>query len=379
MAYTRMGVRSGWIEESETTPIVQENIIVTERTRAARRESQRKLPENYRISKRIPTITTIDKPTKTIKTPATRIEELLKLSAQESSRPPTTHNNLVPYWSYEKNSLAAACVFSAITVLGIIFLSVLSVRKIRRSWKRHKLEKQDYAAFKHRIDMNSNDGDSNICFLDEGKSSRESMMYSRDTSPSGGYVVEQTGGSVTRVYRQGNNVSSQTFDSIGASSDKRSPTRENKRALGSKADSHTSSRKGRAGLIPRPIVVVPSPLRHVASQKAIPVMHLASSRTSDSERPPASSTSLQDIEPVINLLISRCIPWQGFLPSELSLNGALYILFPSMHQHLPLRTGRHAFAYTHSMLDSLYQQMNLVDRIGLIFPCLHIEALATMI
>ncbi|UDD63178.1 hypothetical protein AFCA_010453 [Aspergillus flavus] len=246
MPYTRMGSRSSWIEESETTSIVWESIIANERTREARHEFQYQLPDNYKVLKCIPTLTTLDKPTKTIKAPSTRIDELLKRSAEESPKPTTTHNNLVPHWSYEKSSLAAACVFSGITVLGIIFLSVLTVRKIRRSWKRHKREKQDYAAFKNRIEVNKNNRDLNACFITESKSSRESMMYSRDNSPSGGYVVEQTGGSVTRVYREGNNVSSHTFDSICASPEKRSPPREIKRTPGGRADSRTPSGKGRA-------------------------------------------------------------------------------------------------------------------------------------
>ncbi|KAE8135492.1 hypothetical protein BDV38DRAFT_284925 [Aspergillus pseudotamarii] len=297
MPYTRMEFRSGWLEESETTPIVRENIVADEQSREARHEFQYQLPDNYKVLKRIPTLTTIDKPTKTIKTPSTRIDELLKRSAEDSPRPTTTHNNLVPHWSYQKNSLAVACVLSAITVLAIIFLSVLTVRKIRRSWKRHKRERKDYDAFKHRTDVNKSNRNSNACCITKSKSSRESMMYSRDNSPSGGYVVEQTGGSVTRVYREGNNVSSQTFDSIGASPEQRSPPCENKRTLGGRADSRTPSGKGRAGSIPRPIVVVPSPLRHVSSQKATPVMQSTSSSTPDSEQPPVSPASLQDPEP----------------------------------------------------------------------------------
>ncbi|KAB8278190.1 hypothetical protein BDV30DRAFT_204214 [Aspergillus minisclerotigenes] len=298
MPYTRMGSRSRWIEESETTSIVWESIIANERTREARHEFQYQLPGNYKVLKLIPTLTTLDKPTKPIKAPSTRIDGLLKRSAEESPKPTTTHNNLVPHWSYEKNSLAAACVFSGITVLGIIFLSVLTVRKIRRSWKRHKREKQDYAAFKNRIEVNKNNRDLNACFITESKSSRESMMYSRDNSPSGGYVVEQTGGSVTRVYREGNNVSSHTFDSIGASPEKRSPPREIKRTPVGRADSRTPSGKGRAGLIPRPIVVVPSPLRHVSSQKATPVMQPTSPSTLDSEQSLMPPASAHDTKPV---------------------------------------------------------------------------------
>ncbi|GAB1196260.1 hypothetical protein APSETT444_005529 [Aspergillus pseudonomiae] len=296
MPYTQIGSQSSWIKESQIAAIVPENIVANERIREAKHALKHQVPDYYKLVTCIPTLTTIEKPTKTVKVPSTRIDELLKRSVEESPRPTTTHNNLVPHWSYEKNSLAVACVFSAITVLGIIFLGVLSVRKIRRSWKRHKREKQDYAAFKHRIDLNRSNGDSNACLITERKSSRESMMYSRDSSPSGGYVVEQTGGSVTRVFREGNNVSSQTFDSIGASPEKRSPPRENKRAPGGRADSRTPSGKGRAGSIPRPIVVVPSPLRHVSSQKATPVMQLTGPGTPDSEQSPVSLASPQDTE-----------------------------------------------------------------------------------
>ncbi|OGM44084.1 hypothetical protein ABOM_007306 [Aspergillus bombycis] len=298
MPDTPMRFPSIWTEETKLAPIVQENIVVNERIREAKHELEHQVPNYYKLVKRIPTLTTIEKPTKTVKAPSTRIDGLLKRSAEGPPRSTTTHNNLVPHWSYEKNSLAVACVFSAITVLGIIFLGVLSVRKIRRSWKRHKREKQDDTAFKLRIDMSKSNRDSNACFITESKSSRESMMYSRDSSPSGGYVVEQTGGSVTRVFREGNNVSSQTFDSIGASPEKMSPPRENKRAPGGRADSRTPSGTGRAGSIPRPIVVVPSPLRHVSSQKATPVMQPTGPSTPDSEQSPVSPASPQDTEPV---------------------------------------------------------------------------------
>ncbi|KAE8359027.1 hypothetical protein BDV27DRAFT_168937 [Aspergillus caelatus] len=341
MLYTRGGSRSGWIEEPETTPIVREKIIADEQTREARHELQYQLPDSYKVLKRISTLTTIDKPTKTIKTPSTRIDELLKRSTEESPRPTTTHNNLVPHWNYQKNSLAVACVLGAITVLGIIFLSVFTVRKIRRSWKRHKREKKDYDAFKHRILVNKSNRNSNACFITESKSSRESMMYSRDNAPSGGYVVEQTGGSVTRVYCEGNNVSSQTFDSIGASPDKRSPPYENKRTLGGRADSRTPSGKGRAGSIPRPIVVVPSPLRHVSSQKATPVLQPTSPSTPDSEQLSVSPASPQDTEPV------------GRPSSRNSL-----LRLPSIKKSIsPLHTS----TYTPHLFDSIYPSVNLVD------------------
>ncbi|KAB8238795.1 uncharacterized protein BDW43DRAFT_259817 [Aspergillus alliaceus] len=298
MPYTQMGFRSGWIEVSEFRTTLRQRMISNERTRGDRIELEPQ-PQGFSIiTKRMPALTTTDKPTKTVKTAHPRFDSLLKRTAKEPASPTNASNNLIPHWSYEKSSIAAACIFSAIAVIGLIFLAILSIRKIRRSWKRHKLEMRDYTAFEHRRDMSNDDRDSNVCFITESKSSRASMMYDHDNSPSVGYVVEQTGGSVTRVFREGNNVSAQTFDTIGASPGKVSPTRKKKGVLGGRADSSTPSGKGRAGSIPKPIVVVPSPLKHVSSLKATPVMPPTGSNTSDSEQSSMSPASQNDAEPV---------------------------------------------------------------------------------
>ncbi|KAF7585847.1 hypothetical protein BBP40_009969, partial [Aspergillus hancockii] len=139
---------------------------------------------------------------------------------QNTPQPTPSNNNLIPHWSYEKSSLAAAYTFTALAILALLFLTFLTIRKIRLSWQRHKLEHHDYSAFSHRIDPRSSatdDRDLAPCFMTESnKSSRESLMYSHENAPCVGlgYVVEQTGGEVTRVFREGNNVSTQTFESI---------------------------------------------------------------------------------------------------------------------------------------------------------------------
>ncbi|KAE8353827.1 hypothetical protein BDV28DRAFT_132304 [Aspergillus coremiiformis] len=278
MLHTRMGVRSSWIEESDLAPITREGVI--EHERAGKKEN----------------------PRKAAKTTLVQTDDLSKRSAAEPSKPTKPNNNLIPHWSYEKSSLAAGCIFAAIAVVGLIILVILSVRKIRRSWKRHKREKRDYASFKHRLDMTYDDRDSIICVITENQLGRESMMYSHDSSPSVGYVVEQKGGSVTRVYREGNNVPSRTFDSIAAPiaapPDTGSPTRKSKRAQGGQADTQTPAGKERAGSIPRPIVVVPSPLKHISSLKATPVMPPTGPSTPDSERLPISPASQHGAGPM---------------------------------------------------------------------------------
>ncbi|KAB8077425.1 hypothetical protein BDV29DRAFT_153809 [Aspergillus leporis] len=296
MPYTRVGSRFDQTESKSILHVPTESVLEDKQARAE--ESNKlgsRLHHGLSISRHPQTLATTEKPTKTTETTTPKLEELLKRAASELPKPTTINNNLIPHWSYEKSSFAAACVFSGIAALALIFLAYLAIRKISRSWKRHKRELRDFTAYKHRIHLSNDGRDSNICIMTESKSSRDSLMYSRDT-PSLGYVVEQTGGSVTRVYREGNNVSTRTFDSIGASSEKTILARKSPKAPERRSDARTPSGKGRAGSIPRPIVVVPSPLKHVSSLRATPVLPLTASEELDSEQSPISRVSRNDTE-----------------------------------------------------------------------------------
>ncbi|KAE8152295.1 hypothetical protein BDV25DRAFT_151283 [Aspergillus avenaceus] len=270
MRYTRDKYRS-WKEVEKDTGVPWATI--TNGLHSGKIEAYKSVSafnEDWRILKQLRTQSTLEKLAETAEPTIVSIKELRMRSDKDPPKPTPTSNSLIPYWSYEKSALAAACIFSAFALAGFIFIIVLAARKIRRSWKRHKREKNDYSEFRHRIELNYDEGDSSLGFVPECKSNRESLMYSHGDSQALGYVVEQEGDSVTRVYRESNMVSSQTFDSIGAPLKKGNSARKSKQISDLRTDARTPSGKGRAGSIPRPIVVVPSPLKHVSSLKATP-------------------------------------------------------------------------------------------------------------
>ncbi|PWY83214.1 hypothetical protein BO94DRAFT_557864 [Aspergillus sclerotioniger CBS 115572] len=190
----------------------------------------------------------------------------------DSQQAGTTNRNWIPHWSYKKSSIAAACIFTAITVMAFIFLAILSIRKIKRSWERHKRERLNYASSRY----------STLCLLEDGhkmestgskQSSRESLMFSRNRSPSSTYVVEQEGTSVTRVYRASKNVSTLALDLPSSHLGDGSSTPQLSSIPERPVNALRPSRHERHGSKAKSIVVVPSPLKPVASFSVKPMTH----------------------------------------------------------------------------------------------------------
>ncbi|PYH64757.1 uncharacterized protein BO88DRAFT_152297 [Aspergillus vadensis CBS 113365] len=178
----------------------------------------------------------------------------------DARRPGYMNRNWIPHWSYQKSSLAAACIFTAVTVMALTFLAILSIKKAKRSWGRHKRENQDY----------SNSGYSALSLLEEGHKmtatsskqiSRETLMFSRSRSPSSTYLIEQDGPSVTRVYHTSKSVSTITLDSPSSTLGDAGSTTELNAIPERPASALKRSRNERHGSKARSIVVVPSPLR----------------------------------------------------------------------------------------------------------------------
>lgn len=236
-------------------------------------------------------------------TPVSALNQTDKLTASNTTtavKPISTHKSLVPHWSYEKNSIAVAIAISIVTIIAFITLVILFIQKVRRSWRRHKREMNDYAGSRYRV-YYGNDSAENGGF--EQKFSRESVMFGKDDSNPQEYFVEQDGDKITRVYRAGKIDSTRTFDSVGKSQEQLNqsqeqqqqqqppapapPTQETPVSTTNAVDSVDSVTPGnpvepvsevqphtditvreRSGSIPKPVIVVPPPLKHVSSLKA---------------------------------------------------------------------------------------------------------------
>ncbi|CAK39849.1 hypothetical protein M747DRAFT_361820 [Aspergillus niger ATCC 13496] len=176
------------------------------------------------------------------------------------SGPENMNRNWIPHWSYQKSSIAAACIFTAVTVMALTFLAILSIKKAKRSWERHKREKRYY----------TNSGYSALSLLEEGHEmtstsskqlSRETLMFSKSRSPSSPLFVEQDGPSVTRVYQASKSVSTITLDSPSSTLGHAGSTTELNAIPERPASALKRSRQERHGSKARSVVVVPSPLR----------------------------------------------------------------------------------------------------------------------
>ncbi|OOG01102.1 hypothetical protein ASPCADRAFT_511914 [Aspergillus carbonarius ITEM 5010] len=190
----------------------------------------------------------------------------------DSQQAGTTNRNWIPHWSYKKSSIAAACIFTAITAMAFVFLAILSIRKIKRSWERHKRERLNYASSRY----------SALCLLEDGhkmdstgskQSSRASLMFSRSRSPSSTYVVEQEGTSVTRVFRASKNVSTLALDLSPSHLGDGSSTPQLSSIPERPVSALRPSRNERHGSKAKSIVVVPPPLKPVASFSVKPMTH----------------------------------------------------------------------------------------------------------
>lgn len=160
-----------------------------------------------------------------------------------------TEKTLAKDWKYEKGSIAASSIFSAVALAALILLTVMMVKKFRR-WQRRKRE-----------------GDNNA--LDEARRRRESLMFCKNTSARSYMVEEENDGQVVRVFCTSRNKPRASI--VGAPVQKLKSAATTiktgaSRHLGVLGDADS----GRSGSIAKQIVVVPSPLRSVVSRTAIP-------------------------------------------------------------------------------------------------------------
>lgn len=189
-----------------------------------------------------------------------------------SPSPTAGTKSLIPNWSYEKSSTAAAIIFTTIAVTALLFLIFLSAQKVRRSWARRRAERSH----------SRSDGDAkNGCKPALG-STREDVMFSsgRPSTSSQNYIVEQRGGSVSRVYREGRTSPHRTFNSMSCL------PAQPKRAVASTVRQKggvakpVQARKTSMGPGPRQVVVTQSPMNHAVSMRASPGRR----ETSENER-----------------------------------------------------------------------------------------------
>ncbi|PYI03293.1 hypothetical protein BO78DRAFT_198866 [Aspergillus sclerotiicarbonarius CBS 121057] len=206
----------------------------------------------------------------------------------------TITRNWIPHWSYQKSSIAAACIFTAITVMAFIFLAILSVKKIKRSWERHKRERRNYAASRYSALSLFEDGHK-MDSTRGNQTSRETLMFSRSRSPTSTYVVEQEGTSVTRVFRASKSASTLALDLPGSALGDESPTSQLKLIPERPVSAIKPSRHERHGSKARSIVVVPSPLKPVASFSVKPMTHRSEPAQSFERTPLSPGNEAEDI------------------------------------------------------------------------------------
>ncbi|PYH89432.1 hypothetical protein BO71DRAFT_487965 [Aspergillus ellipticus CBS 707.79] len=186
------------------------------------------------------------------------------------SQPVSTTRNLIPHWSYQKSSIAAASIFTGITVIALVFLGILSVRKMKRSWERHKREKREYAASRYSALPMMEEAQKDKSTGDRQRS-RETLMFSRTRSQASTYVVEQEGPSVTRAYRANKSVSTLALDSLSPSIGETSSTTKVNSIPERPVNALKALRHERHGSLPKSPVVVPSPLKPVPSFSVKPI------------------------------------------------------------------------------------------------------------
>ncbi|PTU22488.1 hypothetical protein P175DRAFT_0529548 [Aspergillus ochraceoroseus IBT 24754] len=187
-------------------------------------------------------------------------------SKTDSLEPTKTSKSLDSNWSYRTGSIVAASIFTAITAAAILFLVVLFIQRLRRRWRQNSSIRDSRG--------------SNTNSTMEKRRKRENLMFSENSSRT--YVVEQNNGSVTRVVCATPHGSSSTptpdttptRDTIATTTlDETNSSPVNiKFEAASPLDALNSSRKGRSGSIPKPIVIVSPPLEPVVSRSAVPIL-----------------------------------------------------------------------------------------------------------
>ncbi|KAL5361664.1 hypothetical protein BJX96DRAFT_176444 [Aspergillus floccosus] len=171
--------------------------------------------------------------------------------------------SLIPNWSYEESSTAAAIIFTTIAVTALVFLICLSAQKIRRSWARRQVE--------HNTQRRS-DGEAKNGSKPASGSARETVIFSSGTlsTSSQNYIVEQRGGSVSRVYREGRRSPHMTSNSMAClpAQPKRAVASNVRQKYG--VPKPVQARKMPMSPGSRQVVVTQSLINHATSMRASP-------------------------------------------------------------------------------------------------------------
>lgn len=162
---------------------------------------------------------------------------------------PQTEKALAKDWKYEKGSIAASGIFSAVALAALILLTVMMVKKFRRRQRRKR------------------EGDNDP--LEEARRRRESLMFCKNTSARSYMVEEQNDGQVVRVFCTSRNRPHPSIVDAPAQKIKSAAM-----TIKTGASRHFGvlgdADSGRSSSIAKQIVVVPSPLRSVVSRTAVP-------------------------------------------------------------------------------------------------------------
>ncbi|KAL4930157.1 uncharacterized protein BDV17DRAFT_260016 [Aspergillus undulatus] len=162
--------------------------------------------------------------------------------------PPTnvTAAPVVKDWRYEKASIAASSIFSAVALAALILLGVMIVKKFKRRQRRKR----------------GGDTDS----LDERRRKRESLMFKHAST--GSYMVEEAkDGKVVRVVCNSRNKPRNSI--MGVPLQKISSALSFKKEASRHMKVLKDSDTGRSGSIAKQPVLVSSPLRSVVSRTAV--------------------------------------------------------------------------------------------------------------
>ncbi|KAI9928745.1 hypothetical protein ASPWEDRAFT_36513 [Aspergillus wentii DTO 134E9] len=125
-------------------------------------------------------------------------------TATESlSRATPSNKSLIPLWNYKKSSIAAACIFTTVAVAAIITLLILCIKRFRKSWERHKRERQNGGASKYSaIPLTEENLASNSNLKLKNQASRESLMFYKSNSSSLSFdVMERDQHPVNKKHR----------------------------------------------------------------------------------------------------------------------------------------------------------------------------------
>lgn len=220
-----------------------------------------------------------------------------------------TEQALVKDWKYEKGSIAASSIFSAVALAALILLTVTLVKKFRRRQRRKR------------------EGDNDP--LEEARRKRESLMFCRNTSARSYMIEEQNDGQIVRVFCTSRNKPRTSI--VGAPLQNiKSAAMSVKTGASRRFGVLSDADNGRSGPIAKKIVVVPSPLRSVVSRTAVPGSQDGSTLGTEIPHTPATPANLKYPELDQDTTEAELTPSQSFrrslfrLPSIKPSNSPLF-------------------------------------------------------